>query len=374
MCIFDYSYFLFSEYMFVILAIVVVVIIISLIVNAYFSAFEKLKRNEKLLYNTMQELPLPTVIINKELKILFVNRAFVAFYGFEAKDIPYVRNYFDRMFTDKIERLSLWNEWSVIMKEAFYTQKLPPILEYPYYDTYGDKKWIEAHYSISGNKAVIMHVDTSGKKDRQQEVIKAIVHAEEEERSRMAKELHDGLGPLVSTAKIYAHTLNKDTKDDEMRMHGERLVQILDETLVEIRNISNNISPHILRNYGLRDGIESFVEKIRPISTVSFKLLFNHTKQISHTQQFTVYRAIVEMINNTMKYAEAKNVSITFNDIEVGVEIVYTDDGKGFNLDEEKDKGFGLSNIRSRIENLDGHFQYNTMPDKGVKINIKLNC
>ena len=260
------------------------------------------------------------------------------------------------------------------IKKVFEQKIIPPVREYYFYSKSRERKIIEIHHNIiNDNLALVMFVDVTQKRTQQREIIEAIVNTEENERSRMAKELHDGLGPLVSTAKIYAHTLNSNTEDQDVKEKGKRLIELLDESITEIRSISNNISPHILRNYGLKDAMMSFIEKLIPISDIEFHLSFDDNFPLSKHYEFTIYRTLVEMINNSIKYAEAKNISIKFNNLHTHLIFTYEDDGKGFDLEEKRGSGFGLLNMESRIVNMGGSYVFKTTPGQGVKATIKIN-
>ena len=353
---------------------VVVLVVIGLVFKAYKNEVSNLEKSELILYNTLQDLPIPTVIIDNNLNILFTNKTFEVLIGFGQDNVLTVRDYFIRMYEDVEHREILLHTFEEVASLIFKEGILPPVREYPYFDKDKNQRWTKLKYSLNDDKLVIMFEDTTESKTKRREVVRAMVNAEEEERSRMARELHDGLGPLVSTAKIYAHTLNKSTSDEQIRKQGDRLVELLDETLVEIRNISNTISPHILRNYGVKDGLRSFIEKVQLITQIKFQMDFDEHLTLSQTFEYTIYRTLVEMINNSIKHAKAKSIHISMKNVNNSLEIRYKDDGIGFDFERESGKGHGLMNIQSRIVNLGGSYDFKTSPGKGVDLLIKTTC
>jgi signal transduction histidine kinase len=199
-------------------------------------------------------------------------------------------------------------------------------------------------------------------------VYEASVNSEEQERGRLARDLHDGLGPLLSACKLYLHKL-KAGYDPVAVMKTEELIN---ESLSGIREISNNISPHILRNFGLVHAVGGFTEKIR--ERHGFRIHFTHDRfdRFDEVLELTLYRILTELLNNTMKYANPKNVNLNIAFKAGLISLDYEDDGNGFDYGKAiaSHKGFGLVNIRSRIEAIGGKILYDTSPGKGVKVKI----
>ena len=226
-------------------------------------------------------------------------------------------------------------------------------------------------------KAILTVIhDISDKKHLQRKLFEAQVESEERERERYAKELHDGLGPLISTCKIYFHSLknqiNENKRDEQIIRAGE----LLEDALSSIKEISNNLSPHILRNYGLFQALHSFVDKLTRVTDIEFIINSDAEKRYPEIIEFTLYRTIVELINNSVKYSGADTISIEISDHDRLLVVKYSENGKGFDYEHKirEGKGFGLMNLENRIKKIDGKYEYNTSPGNGVhvKISIKL--
>ena len=110
--------------------------------------------------------------------------------------------------------------------------------------------------------------------------------------------------------KIYAKALQKADNEEELKYILSKLNETVDEAIISAQEIANNISPHILQNFGLKGAIESFYQKIGKTSTVEFNFDTNLKERLDINIETTLYRVVVEMINNTIKYADAKSISI----------------------------------------------------------------
>lgn len=229
---------------------------------------------------------------------------------------------------------------------------------------------------IPDEKLVLAVVrDISERKRFEKEVFISTFKGEENERARLAKDLHDGLGPLISACKIYHYNLNQsEFKMDEQESYN-KLGELLDESLSTIREISNNLSPHILRNFGLIDAIKNFSDKIK--TNIKFEIKNTLPTGIRYDEviEVTLYRVLIELINNTLKYAKSQNITIEFKETSGEIHIKYADDGIGFNYSESLSEsyGFGLLNIRSRIKSINGILNYSSKKNKGVNVDIVIN-
>ncbi|MEN8119881.1 MAG: PAS domain S-box protein [Bacteroidota bacterium] len=229
---------------------------------------------------------------------------------------------------------------------------------------------------IIGDEAFYWAVvkDISERKQLEQKIFNTMIEAEEHERERYASELHDGLGPLLSTCKIYFHTLCAIDDEVQKEEHLTRTGQLLDEALNSIKEISNNLSPDILKRYGLSQAIKSFIGKLKNVTNIEFSLDSNLGKRLPETIEFTIYRIVVELINNSVKYAQASEINIDIKAKEKELKVIYSDNGKGFEYEKVKNEnmGFGLTNLENRIIKIGGTYNYNSEPGKGVHVVISI--
>lgn len=204
-------------------------------------------------------------------------------------------------------------------------------------------------------------------------ILTAVLRTEEKARSRFSKELHDGLGPLLSSAKMSLSTLSREERNDEQREIIDNTTAVIDEAIRSLREISNNLSPHVLNDFGLVRGIQNFIDKSAAIHDVKLRFSTNLRSERYDTDvEVILYRVICELINNSLKHAGCKtiNLSLVQNSTELALD--YTDDGRGFNPQAMMDCGMGLSNIASRINSLGGTFRIVSSKGKGMRATIRI--
>lgn len=205
----------------------------------------------------------------------------------------------------------------------------------------------------------------------EQRVLAAVIRTEEQERQRFAKELHDGLGPLLSVIKMLVSGLDGNKSLEVNEKIKQNLRQAVDEAISGVRDISANISPHILNNFGLKDAVEAFIKRLRQSGNFTIHYTTNLTDQrFSYNVEVVVYRVICELINNTLRHAVAKQVTIDLQ-LEDGVlYLEYTDDGIGFDVQHvSTHEGMGLNNMRYRLQSGNGNIEITSEQGKGMRAN-----
>jgi signal transduction histidine kinase len=207
-------------------------------------------------------------------------------------------------------------------------------------------------------------------------VINAIINTEENERKRFAKDLHDGLGPILSTVKMSLSALNDRIKDSTGTVILNNTSHLINEAINTIKEISNNLSPHVLTNFGLTSAISAFTTKINQTKTVDIDFKSNmENHRLDNEKEVVVYRAVCELINNAILHSGASRIEIELNKHEKFITLQFYDNGRGFdtsNLSREETKGMGLSNIETRVKTVEGVFILESTPGKGTSALIKM--
>ncbi|MBN2480302.1 MAG: sensor histidine kinase [Bacteroidales bacterium] len=212
------------------------------------------------------------------------------------------------------------------------------------------------------------------RKHNESRVLSAILRTEENERQNFSKELHDGLGPLLSSVKMAISTSRYSKKSNHDVL--ENAEKLIDESIITLKNISNNLSPHILVNFGLLKALKSFIAKLQNIEEPKISLNSNIGNQrFAFNIEVVLYRVICELINNTLKHARAKNINISLLVGEKYLSLEYVDDGIGFDEDKIRENlsGLGYSNIQSRIKSLNGTYDIFSKPGEGVRVSAQIN-
>ena len=217
------------------------------------------------------------------------------------------------------------------------------------------------------------------RKIAEKKVLNAVHRTEEKERKRFANDLHDGLGPLLSTIKMSLSALVKSENDKSKLAIIKNAEKVTEEAIKSIKEISTNLSPHVLNNFGLSSAIKSFTDKVKESKIVKIDFQTNmFGKRLENDLELVIYRSICELVNNTVKHAKASYININLN-ISINsdvIDLLYDDDGIGCNIDDilkGKTVGTGLQNMVSRISSINGYLEMNSAKGKGFHtyINFK---
>ncbi len=212
-------------------------------------------------------------------------------------------------------------------------------------------------------------------KDKQLVAVDSLLKGQEEERSRLAKDLHDGLGGLLSGVKFSLSNMkdNLIITPDNMAVF-ERSLDMLDTSIRELRRVAHNMMPEMLTKFGLDEALKEYCNSVNAAKLISVKYQsVGMELRLDKATEIIVYRVIQELLNNILKHAEASEVFIQLVRENNRLSIVVEDNGKGFDTAIlESNKGAGWSNIRSRVEYLKGRLDVHSEAEKGTLVNIEL--
>jgi PAS domain S-box-containing protein len=205
-------------------------------------------------------------------------------------------------------------------------------------------------------------------------LIETIIQTEESERSRIARDLHDEIGPLISALKIYMTAFIEHDNIEKKNNLAVEMGVIIRDMIDSVKNISNDMSPHILVNFGLLAALQNIIELFSKTITIQLETNLNNTR-FPGIVESVFYRVIKELINNTLKHGRASFAEIVLRYERPFLLCSYKDNGVGFDLAEYSDaqvKGMGLSNIKTRLQSLGGQLEIITSPGQGITVNISL--
>lgn len=210
---------------------------------------------------------------------------------------------------------------------------------------------------------------------QQNELFNAIAAAQDQERKRIAQDIHDSLGAVLSAAKLRLSSL-KDSEalfSDNQKEEFRTSLQLMDEASSELRNISHNIMPATLSKLGLVAALKNLSDSISSYSGLQIHFsAHDFNERIEEHMEISIYRIILELINNVVKHAQAGKVTVQLIRFPDHINIMVEDNGKGFDFTgamEEK-KGIGLGNILSRVDYLKGTINIDAMPGRGTTVII----
>ena len=202
--------------------------------------------------------------------------------------------------------------------------------------------------------------------------IKAEIDTLENERKRIASDLHDDIGPLLSAIKLQVDHVEPADEDDKMVL--QKSVKQINEVIQKFRQISYNLLPNTLVRRGLVAAAHEFVGKMNDVHAVKIEFISDDPFLLSQENQVNLYRIMQEIIHNTIKHSKAKNLIINIHRDDGHINLSTADDGAGFIYDPAKEgfSGLGLLNIQSRAALLKAKLSIETQPGKGTKYFISI--
>lgn len=326
----------------------------------------ELSERESQFYNIFSNTVDGIMMFNHDQEILVANPAFYSIFNFLGRDIKKVSDIF---------RDSNLEQFDERFRRLFNNEQLAPI-EYDVLLSTGDRKVIEANSTIvkySGEDVVLSVLrDITERKYLSQKILYEIVQAEDKERKRLATDLHDGLGPILSTLKMYIEWLADKSRNGNSEQILDLSYKTIQEAIIQLRTISHNLSPHILEKFGLIPALQSQLELIKATSPTQFELISNLKERLPLFLENALYRILKECINNTIKHSQAQKAMITFDIQDKNLKINYFDNGKGFDIKEisESGKGLGLYSIQNRVKSMNAEVQFRSEIGKGFHMGI----
>lgn len=205
----------------------------------------------------------------------------------------------------------------------------------------------------------------------------AVLKGEEQERTRLAKDLHDGLGGMLSGIKYSLNTMAGNlVMTTENAQAFERNMDMLDSSIKEMRRVAHNMMPEALVKFGLDTALKDFCSDINKSGAlkVTYQSLGMEQVAVEQTAAITIYRIVQELLNNTMKHAAATHAIVQLSQTGGMLSVTVEDDGKGFDTGMLNiSKGIGWDNIRNRVDFLKGRLDVDSQPGKGTSVHIELN-
>lgn len=209
------------------------------------------------------------------------------------------------------------------------------------------------------------------RKQNELQVLNALVEGEEKERSRLARELHDGVGGILSASKMHLSIIQEEDQYGAQSGALNNVSSMLDQASQEIRAIAHNLFPDILLTHDLNAAISNFCQRMRNAGLNIEYYCLGEMPRLNNRFKLMVYRAVQELVNNVMKHAKADHVLVQLSHHNNIMSIVVEDNGTGF--DPAGPKGMGLLNLEDKIKNLDGNLTIESAPGQGTTIHMEFD-
>ena len=202
--------------------------------------------------------------------------------------------------------------------------------------------------------------------EKQSDLLNAVFETQESERKRLAEDLHDSVGQVLSAIKLNLHRLDKNVVNESNQPLLADTRRLADECIVEIRNIIHNVLPPVLTDYGLIEAVEGLCLKVEQTTNVKVEFVKGLDKTgVLPEVELAFYRIAQELFGNAIKHAEASSIHVTLTEDNGWLVMEFKDNGKGFDLENVK-HGFGLKNLESRVQLINGDINIYTKPLNGT--------
>ncbi|HEY7617911.1 MAG TPA: sensor histidine kinase, partial [Terriglobales bacterium] len=206
------------------------------------------------------------------------------------------------------------------------------------------------------------------------ELSRQLVRAQEDERKRISRELHDGTGQGLMVLRLYLALLGSSSRDRESQLKVQEALGLLDRTIEDLRRIISRLSPRALEQLGVLTAIRKEVREVSHNSGIKAHLdLPKHLGDLDHEIELAIYRSVQEALHNITKHAKAQNLSIRLARIDGVVHLYVQDDGVGFSRKRSTQKrAFGLWGLRERIAALGGKLRISSADGQGTRLRVTL--
>lgn len=207
----------------------------------------------------------------------------------------------------------------------------------------------------------------------------ALLQGQEEERKRLSKEMHDGVGQMLTGLKMMAENFsNAPTWSEYDRQNAANLRQLVGQTIQEVRSISNNLMPTVLHDFGINSALKQLVDTTTRNTSANLIFVSNlNEKRFEPKTEVGLYRIAQEALNNAVKHAKASHISLEIKQERNKIYLAVKDNGKGFQITKSKKQrsslsSHGLNNIQERVHLLDGTLKINSVVGNGTEVIVQI--
>ncbi|HKG08826.1 MAG TPA: sensor histidine kinase, partial [Pedobacter sp.] len=267
---------------------------------------------------------------------------------------------------------------SSLKEKAIAQQKLK--LAHNLYELQKKDKWIMLFVTVSGfflTLALLIYlVNLQRQKtllsERKSQLLQARLSGEEKERSRQARELHDGVGGILSAAKMQMSTMQDAVEISNANAY-EQTLSLINYAAREVRNISHNLAPDIVLNEGLEKAIMRFCQRVSYTGLTISHYVIGQIPSLKSDYELMLYRIVQEAVNNVIKHSKAGQAIVQLSVDESILSITVEDDGIGFDSSNIFSKGLGLSNMKERTAELGGNVEISSSPYEGTTVYLEFD-
>ncbi|MCC6725509.1 MAG: sensor histidine kinase [Saprospiraceae bacterium] len=325
------------------------------------------KRRETFLESIIHAAPIAIIAVDKELRTTFINPRGIKYLGISEKEQD------SAIGKSIIGFLARFGESAASVENQ--------LLTYSYNFDIPEVKLGERYLNVRCRPvldgALMTFLNINNLKEKETMVLHSIMEGQELERKRFAQDIHDGIGPLLSTLKMGLEGLqqNENTGDiQEIKREAKRLENLLDIISSDVRTISHALLPPTLVDYGLESALSNLCTLVQSQGKIPINLFISkNNTRLNPATELGLYRIAQELLNNAIKHANTNTIAVQLIKHTKSVVLMVEDDGIGFNTDDASQKnGIGLKNIITRVESLGGTFSLESTKGEGVLATIEV--
>jgi two-component system, NarL family, sensor histidine kinase DegS len=293
----------------------------------------------------------------------------------------------DEWMDQIIENLSEGDIWQGVIRYYGLANKLhwADIMIVPSYNEQNEiEEWLVLGADITLQKQAEQNMSEKNKASIEKKINQQkfrsvlILEGQEEERKRLAMDIHDGIGQMLTSLKFHIESIDVSKPPEEIQAKLQEIRQLTTEVIREVRRVTFNLKPTVLSDYGLQAALNVFVKEIAKFSEIELTYSSDADSSLRLTQKIenNVFRIIQEAINNAIKYSEASRIDVSLHQTESNIVISVKDDGLGFDekLVEKRsvniESGRGFFNMYERTEYINGALDVKSEPGKGTTITL----
>mgnify|MGYP005815592209 CR=1 FL=1 len=313
------------------------------------------------------------LLINKEEEIVLANNALGELLGVSSQELK-GKNWFDE-FLPETNRDSMRQLFKDLIEQGTLVSDS---YENEIVTVDGRVRLVEWHNTLLKDEkgqfeaTLSSGVDITEKRALEKARAEALFLGQENERKRIALELHDGLGQSISAINLNLNAFEPELEKFNKKVQSiyTNLKSTLNETMEEIRSISYNLTPRILEDFGLGKALENLVETLNNPDSIKLSLsLHGDLVKLDKSLALAAYRIVQELVNNALKHANSTEINIHVVRVKDGLNLLIEDNGKGF-VHSQKTMGLGLSNVKSRVDILKGSLHIDSNEKSGTSVSI----
>jgi PAS domain S-box-containing protein len=347
-------------------------------VNEQIALTEKMKKvqsqlieNEALYRNTVNQIPDPILYYYKD-EVYFTNQSFNNTIAYDLDELN-AGKWIQLKHNLKLQKIDVWAENA--KQNAVF-----PAFETKLIAKNGDRihvivKAIKSKFN-DRNATMLLFVDVTESKQFETRLMKSIIDTEEKERIRFARDLHDELGPILSGIKLYVDLLEADSQIAKTQSDlRKKISELIDSAVQTTRNLSGNLIPSVLLDFGVNKAIQGFIDQISSPASPKIHFDSNLSKRLEQNIEISLFRIIKELIHNSLKHADCQFIDIQLFCTESNtIKLFYEDDGKGFDYHKlnQKNTGIGLKSITNRLNMIQADYRFETAPGEGFALSVTI--